>query len=98
MRLDWANQTYFINFQHDIYDEPRYHHGVWVKGKTVCTIEQGPKDEPIITGYGEAYCSEDDQFQKELGRRMSLTRALEMLWPDSREARRAAWKVYHERR
>ena len=47
---------------------------------------------------GEAFCSELDNFSKETGRKVALTRALKDLFPEDFEVREAFWKNYFDRK
>jgi len=107
MRVHYQDKDYWVGFKHEHFtklmggsylDDPIFTSGVWAKGRTICTITAGDKENPIVVGYGEASCSEKDNFIKEIGRRMSLTRALEMSFGDNREARKTFWETYHARR
>lgn len=59
------------------------------RGKTVCFIENIPDGELILEG--DAYCSENDIFDKAKGRKISLSRAIEGL---SKELRTKIWAGY----
>lgn len=67
-----------------------------IKGYTKCTLKFGPKEAPTRPDLeGEAYCSTMDTFNKEIGRKVSLARAVQ---PLPREERRAIWEAYFSRR
>jgi len=109
MTFQFAGQTYRIRFQHvHRYDEsmprrvvpikrgwgnvkPRY-----VRAETLCLIERKEPgqlpERPVVQGM--AYCSLSDSFNRETGRKLSLTRALHLFPP---EFRTAAWRAYLER-
>lgn len=56
-----------------------------------------PKWNAFDSFCGEAVCSPHDKFDRKIGRKLALTRAIK--WAAfSREDRRAAWKAYLERR
>lgn len=80
----------------------RWFHGREVKAFTHCMIEkQVGLVESLATGkprwgwdlvaFGAAGCSLSDQYVKEIGRRVALTRALAK-WP--REKRAKVWRAY----
>jgi hypothetical protein len=48
----------------------------YARAETRCIIVEGPKDAEIVLATATAYCSEDDNFSKEAGRQVALTRAL----------------------
>ena len=43
---------------------------------TTCRLTNGSNEEQNVIGKGRAFCVTSDQFKKEVGRRISLTRAL----------------------
>jgi len=76
---------------------------IYSRGKTSCCIRlYGPDDDPkkvspfkISTGC--TFCSYQDTFCKETGRKISMTRALNRLFR-SKEARRLFWEEYFGRK
>ena len=68
---------------------------VFYCGRTECIItERNPKtEEDEVIYYGEAYCSVNDTFDKSVGRKLSLARALETAPKDFRTK---VWKLYLE--
>lgn len=62
---------------------------------TTCIIID---EDGYILAVGEAKCSESDQFCRETGRKVSLTRALEDRELFPLEARRAIWTQYLHRK
>jgi hypothetical protein len=62
--------------------------------KTVCVLGQMKDGESIDTSKATAVCSPKDQYNKETGRKVSLTRALQG-W--SRADRAKIWKAYFAR-
>ena len=66
---------------------------------TTCIIEQvNPDSGELLGGYwDQAFCSLTDQFSKSMGRRLSLSRVLRVMF--SREERTLAWAaIWKERR
>lgn len=61
--------------------------------QTKCSLVDR-NDEVIGTGW--AYCVQGDQFNKEIGRRLALTRALSNSELD-KESRRSVWVAYFDR-
>lgn len=61
---------------------------------TECHIESLSNGVSIIE---LAEKSPQDQFNKEIGRKISLTRALKQLFPEDKKARRYFWLRYHSR-
>lgn len=59
--------------------------------KTRCIIKQN--DEILETG--ECMCGKNDNFNKESGRKLSLSRALKSLYPNQKEKRTEFWNVYN---
>jgi len=60
---------------------------------TECYIESLTKGIQIIS---RATKTPPDQFNKEIGRKLSFTRALQLLFPDRKEARKFFWHCYFE--
>jgi len=65
-----------------------------IKGFTRCTVKIGTKEDPQGELIGESYCSTLDVFNKEKGRKIALSRAIEAL---PREKRRVIWEAYFGR-
>ena len=61
-------------------------------GKTTCTIKY--KDGEDILTSGIAWCSPFDQFEKQRGRKVSLTRALGYGMFPNKTTRASFWKQY----
>jgi hypothetical protein len=61
------------------------------KGKTSCYVDDIESGELLLEG--EAYCSENDIFDKAVGRKISLARAIESL---DKETRTEFWNKYIE--
>jgi len=58
------------------------------RGRTMCIITEN--DEEISSG--EAFCSQNDHYDKSIGRKVALTRALAQL--DDKEFSTVVWKRY----
>ncbi len=81
-----------VRFKHFIeHDE-----GMKPTGSTKCTIEfreaYGNEDRWLRVHEGTAYCSPQDCFDRAIGRKVSLTRALEAI-PSARQ-REEFWRAY----
>lgn len=65
--------------------------------RTECTIVEvtGPKEAVELVS-DDAFCADCDKYDKKVGRKLSLARALCRLTKD-REMRRVAWMAYHTR-
>lgn len=69
-----------------------------LNGKTICKLLDGkvqPPDE-ITYAVGTAVCFKPDNFNKGMGRRIALTKALKSANLD-KPARTAVWQAYFER-
>ncbi len=67
-------------------------------GTTICKIvDDSIMGKPFLVSSGEASCSFRDKFSKEVGRKVSLTRAIESLNLPKQE-RRIIWETYHSRK
>jgi hypothetical protein len=106
---------YLLTFHHD-YEWRLPKHGkqsVFAQRcgtKTTCIVKQyfTGVDEPTLIAEEFAECHPDDQFNKEKGRKLALTRVLDVLFPpdpwdsdsheDNRENRQAFWDVYLSRK
>ncbi len=82
-----------VSFKHEDFGKD-----AWIHHQTTCRIlelEEG-KAEPILIATGVAECCALDNFSKETGRKIALTRAIEqMALP--KEERTAIWNQYHNR-
>ena len=66
-------------------------------GITTCTLDQLKDGESVDKIEAKAVCSVKDQYNKETGRKVSLTRALTLKpWP--REERAKIWEAYFARK
>lgn len=57
---------------------------------TLCTIETSSDSEHIV---GEARCSESDQYSRDIGRKLSLLRAMQSAGM-SKSVRTKVWNAY----
>ena len=73
-----------VDFQH-LQWTPSKEEDARTKGNTICCING--------TFVGDANCFINDQFNKSVGRKISLTRALQR-YPFSKEDRKLIWKEY----
>ncbi len=97
MTFTFGAHSYKIWYQYSMHDQRR---------ETVCLIERA--DEPKKTfAAGSSICAASDQFRKEVGRKIALTRALRsprvghVCGYDPAELKRfrtAAWKAYLNRK
>ena len=91
--------NYFINFNHPTVKTGKR---IYVKGleklykeetqrKTVCKIYEDtqPLKEPLAVA--EAICSVSDNFNKEIGRQISLERAMDLLFEKKKEELKEAY-------
>jgi len=72
-----------------------------------CTISRFIEGELVEVSIGTAYCHPDDTFSKERARKMTMTRALESLFPydsditenwNNMQHRKAFWDAYLNRK
>jgi hypothetical protein len=85
MKFTYDGKNYRIGFQHD-----------WDEATTFAFIkEDGDPRDAVIEG--TSFCSAEDKFCYETGRKVALARALEDYAPD-REFRKAAWAAYRSRK
>jgi hypothetical protein len=82
--FEHGNETYRVRFRYEHLDEPQVHTRIVGKESkykhlTECIVEKKvvgtTKVEWIPVVSGEAWCSVQDQFRKETGRKHSLVRA-----------------------
>lgn len=91
-------KTYGVSFDHQQWeDHPEYN------GVTICKIfdYSGPKSDspPPIILETEAFCSKKDQFNKHLGRKVSLGRAVQRLFPvDGSNSNSESGNYYYDSR
>ena len=102
MKVEINGEVYIIGWQHRRYScDFRFNE---LPSETVCTIKRQD-----IRGYivarGVAHCSKKDNFCKETGRKVSLTRAIEQIVRmnhvpvfKDKETRRKVWETYFNRK
>jgi hypothetical protein len=102
----FIDKTTAINFRHSRIDNPGEIKGFTKKmsmatfplmqsRRTECEILQlVPNDEPLVMGYGESLCHPFDNFNKEIGRKNALERAIRHL---DRNMRKQIWTAYLNR-
>lgn len=78
--------NYKVSFQHT-----QFPVGTWCHGTTNCIINDLQDDNN--SRIGTAICSRQDQFNRAVGRKVALTRALK---PFDKETRTRFWKRYFE--
>ena len=94
--IDSLGRTLRISFHHNIIQED----GKPVRGSTRCTIEEeylydGGGFREISHGHSECYVG--DQFNKAIGRKIALTRAMQNPFLGfSKATRTKIWKRYFE--
>ena len=96
MKVDYGQESYLVNFRHEFPGKE----GKKGYRRTVCQVYKlGPKesfpDKRELLNTGVATCSPLDQFAKEVGRKVSLTRALQ---GSEKDFRTAIWKTYFNRK
>lgn len=77
---------YKVTFRHR-----QYHPSVWCHGVTECFMYKNTTDKRV--GWGIAICSRQDNFNKSIGRKIALARALKSF---DKETRTRFWSKYHE--
>jgi len=65
--------------------------------RTRCDIVYLDGEKRFMRGYGECFCSESDNFSKEIGRKISLGRALRATF-DTKSQRAYIWDCYRNRK
>lgn len=85
MKLRYNNIDYWVGWK---YTQTR------LGKETTCLIEIKGF---VPVGKGVSVCKEEDLFIKETGRKLSLKRALNDLFPDNKEARKFFWDSYFYR-
>ena len=79
-----------VKFGHYNPSNPKKH-----KRVTLCDIyDEG--NNVVATEF--ALCSKDDPFVKDMGRKISLGRALKVLYPNDPNTRKMFWDAYFEKR
>jgi len=85
MKVAFDNNQYKVSWQHN-------------SGElfTRCKIYNNDLFQPLALG--TAYCSEHDNFDRNKGRKLSLSRALDELFGQDRETRKLFWNEYYKMR
>ena len=96
MRIEHGKSSFLLEFRHEIPGKEKR------KGyrETECRVLRIVKEEPFQTDdvcTGVSTCGPLDQFEKETGRKISLTRALRGSDID-KDLRTAIWKAYFSRK
>ena len=98
-RVEQGGSKYEFSFEHLRFKSWVIDGTHAIKGKTVCTLfthyRQLGQDK-ILKVYGVSDCSVSDNFNKETGRKLALSRALKA-GNVPREARAAIWRAYFGR-
>lgn len=94
MRVQLSHGTYQIDWEHAHFNPPVDLSGVLVQGSTTCIV--GPLEEGAGVVSAVAYCSVRDVFEKERGRKVSMTRALREAGL-SKADRAKVWDAYRRR-
>jgi hypothetical protein len=95
MKISFGEELYLVKFQHEVpgKEEKRGYR------KTLCQVYKLLQDERQLISSGTAVCGPLDQFQKEVGRKVSLTRALQTIGPClNKKLRTEIWKEYFARK
>jgi hypothetical protein len=96
MLFDLAENQYRLHFKH--YQTVRTYDvdaAKWICGYTTASIARRVNGGWQFQAGGTTRCSASDQFNKEVGRKLALRRALTG-W--GREARRTVWQAYWRER
>lgn len=87
------DKLFDVTFEHRFYQDV-LPNSEWysknIRARTTCAIEQ---HDIAFGGFGAAYCSVHDQFDKNKGRKLSLTRALQEFTKD-KTIRKLFWDQY----
>jgi len=100
MKVDIGNQHYIVKWIHANKNakSAKYLEDEHYNGITTCIIEKrsqnGDRDESPVKGIGSAICSHLDNYNKQTGRKIALSRALQDFAPCNREKRRLFWGAY----
>ena len=87
LTFEFAGQRFRIWF--------KYEHSRTAPRETICLIDLVGEDKTFAAG--SAVCSASDQFCKETGRKIALTRALFSAAENNKGFRTAAWEAYRTR-
>lgn len=91
--FDIADSRYRVRFEHTKNSDGKY-------TNTIAYLEKTELSSPasvFVIGAGIAYCSSSDQFCKETGRKLALSRILLDVFQDY-NTRRLAWQAYFARK
>ena len=86
MNVDYNGQKFSVRFVHERSGKTC---------KTLCRILRKGAFECLLVTYGQAVCGKKDQFEKEIGRKISLERALKS---QDKPFRTAVWEAYFARK
>lgn len=99
MKIEIKNKTYFVKWQHNVVDNSTHKMSKRINpdpSTTRCNILIGPKTEEAkmtVVGFGISTLATTDTFNKDIGRRVSMTRALNVF---SKEERAIFWDHYNK--
>ena len=90
MKVIVEGQTCIVKWEHRHQERVQYSSFLSknVNGETLCSFES-----PKMDLQGRAFCLLEDQYEKNVGRKKSMTRALAVL---NRPIRKLFWKAYQE--
>lgn len=90
MKVTVDNKTYRVYWRH-LAGLKGIHENVSFNGITECRVEppDGASEAKVLLG--EAFCSLKDRFNKEKGRKVSLSRALDVF---PKDIRKKFWETY----
>jgi hypothetical protein len=95
MRVELSSgQVLQIDWEHAHFNPPTSIDGVLVQGSTTCIV--GPVEQPEQSVGAVAFCSIRDTFEKEKGRKVSLTRVLRKAGLPKADRERI-WNAYRRR-
>lgn len=91
MRVELTKENvYVVNWRHFILLEDG-------QTGTSCVIKKIVEGKPVAISTGESRLSNRDTYKKDVGRKVSLTRALHVFNSDI-ESKRAFWEAYYRMR
>lgn len=91
MTIDIEGKSYHLQFVYGIEPVDKQHSGGKVDCRTIQAIFVDSGD--VIIWTGKATCSPTDRFERAIGRKIALQRAIAEL---PRETRRSIWIQYHQ--
>ena len=107
MKVKIKQGTFLVRFEHtengktykhgdvEVIASIQHPLGLPVRAKTRCVIVEATPMKSVV-GWGEAWCSVKDRFDKERGRKIALGRALKA-GEFGKEEREKFWEAYFER-